>query len=121
MMGLVAQAVGYASVTSAVPAQMAIVGVTMGCMKATTQTQEQQPDKPCTGPTLDCIAKMGCALSPTLVLPATSDLSGEYREDVPMRCLSQCLWGVSSVPNRLHPHALAELKRRWANLFSPNA
>ncbi len=43
----------------------------------------QQPEKPCQGLTLDCIAKMGCALPLALVPPAMSAVQAVYRPNTP--------------------------------------
>jgi hypothetical protein len=64
LIGLFGQAVAYASVQSAMPAQMTMSGIadsgmSEDCMKMMAQ-QQQPKQKPCKGMTLACIAAMGC-------------------------------------------------------------
>ena len=66
MIGLLGQAVAYASVLPAVSApmtmsDMADSGMSEDCMKMMAQ-QQQPAQKPCKGMTLACIAGMGCVV-----------------------------------------------------------
>jgi hypothetical protein len=66
LIGLFGQAVAYASVQSAMPAQMTMSGIadsgmSEDCMKMMAQ-QQQPTQKPCKGMTLACIAAMGCVV-----------------------------------------------------------
>ncbi len=77
-----------AALVLAAPAQAteqatAVSGMSADCAEKMS-LEPQQPDQPCTGLTLDCIAKMGCAVPLALVPPASADLPGEYREGIPM-------------------------------------
>ena len=80
LMGLMAQEVAFASApamqnTVATASQMSdecaeMMGV-----------DTSQPDQPCKGMTLDCIAKMGCAISLAVVTPAAPlAVAGHRRE-----------------------------------------
>lgn len=89
MLGLFAQEAAFAS---AFPMQMseqtsAPTGMSEDCaemMGLTAQSEvEQQPEMPCQGLTLDCIAKMGCALPVALVPPAMAAVRTAHRTDTP--------------------------------------
>lgn len=94
ILGLFAQEAAFAS---ALPMQMseqtsAPAGMSEDCaevMGLTAQSEVrqfeagQQPEKPCEGLTLDCIAKMGCALPVALVPPAMPAVQTVYRPDTP--------------------------------------
>ena len=94
MLGILAQETAFAS---ALPMQMseqtsAPAGMSEDCaemMGLTAQSEVgqseagQQPEKPCEGLTLDCIAKMGCALPVALVPPAMPAVQTVYRPNTP--------------------------------------
>jgi len=94
ILGLFAQEAAFAS---ALPMQMseqtsAPAGMSEDCaemMGLTAQSEVgkseagQQPEKPCEGLTLDCIAKMGCALPVALVPPAMPAVQTVYRPSAP--------------------------------------
>lgn len=63
LLGLFAQEAAFASVPVVQSVQQASADVAMdaACMEAMGQSDESSDD-PCKGLTLDCIAKMGCAL-----------------------------------------------------------
>src|SRR3546814_16350357 len=73
MVGLLAQEVAFASAPAMSSAAVTASQMSDECaemMKAATS----QGDKPCKGLTLDCIAKMGCAL-PSAVIPLAMPLA----------------------------------------------
>lgn len=94
MLGLFAQEAAFAS---ALPMQMSLqanapAGMSEDCaemMRLTAQSVVSQsetwlqPEMPCQGLTLDCIAKMGCALPLALVPNAMSAVQTLYRPNTP--------------------------------------
>lgn len=94
MLGLFAQEAAFAS---ALPMQMSVqasapAGMSEDCAEMMGLTAQSvvsqsetglQPEMPCQGLTLDCIAKMGCALPLALVPPAMSAVQTLYRPNTP--------------------------------------
>lgn len=85
MLGLFAQ---EAALANALPLQISDQASTSAAMSDDCAEMmgmtKQQPEKPCQGPTLDCIAKMGCGLPLALMPSALSELPTEYRRDTPV-------------------------------------
>ena len=72
VLGLLAQEAAFASAPAMPIADTAIAASAMSDECAEMMGIEKSQNKgPCQGLTLDCIAKMGCALPPAVVSPAT--------------------------------------------------
>lgn len=71
LLGLLAQEAAFASAPAMPLPETAVAAPTMSDECAEMMGIDQsQGDKPCEGLTLDCIAKMGCAIPPVIVSPA---------------------------------------------------
>ena len=83
MLGLFAQEAAFASAPSMQMSEQvtAPAGMSEDCAEmmglSVHSDLGQQPEKPCDGMTLDCVAKMGCASAIALVPVAPSDLAIE--------------------------------------------
>lgn len=118
MLGLFAQEAAFAS---ALPMQMSVqasapAGMSEDCaemMGLTAQSEVgqseagPQPEMPCQGLTLDCIAKMGCALPLALVPPAMSAVQTVYRPNTPALMPVARLVGRNLSPEPEPPTLLA--------------
>ncbi|WP_255265929.1 MULTISPECIES: hypothetical protein [Sphingopyxis] len=104
MLGLLAQEAAFASAPAMpMPADTTIAASAMSDECAEMMGIDTSQDKaPCKGLTLDCIAKMGCALPPTVVTPATllatSDHSAEPTDQLPIARLRGRTFGPEPDP-----------------------
>ena len=80
MLGLLAQEVAFASAPAIAMADTVIAAPAMSdeCAEMM-RVDKSDPDKPCQGLTLDCIAKMGCALPLAVATPAASIATFDHR------------------------------------------
>lgn len=86
LLGLMGQEAAFASVPSMQMPDQANQSMAMSADCAQMMglaKQKQQPAKPCQGMTLDCIAKMGCALPLALLPPLAPGVSQEFRVAIP--------------------------------------
>ena len=79
VLGLLAQEAAFAS-APAIPAAATTTTAAMSdeCAEMM-RVDKSDPDKPCQGLTLDCIAKMGCALPLAVATPAASIATFDHR------------------------------------------
>lgn len=86
LLGLFGQEAAFAR---AMPVNLALSAGAAGqmtpeCAKMMELTEQgQQPDNPCPGMTSDCVAKMGCSVALTLLIPLTVDASPELHTAIP--------------------------------------
>ena len=97
LMGLLAQEVAFASApamqsTVATASQMSDECAEMMGVDAS------QPDEPCQGLTLDCLAKMGCAVPSAIVTPAAPLAVADHRRELVDPLAVQRLVGRSVGP-----------------------
>jgi hypothetical protein len=89
LLGLLGQETAFASAPSMQVSEQASApgGMSADCAEKMGLTAHsafgQQPETPCQGLTLDCLAKMGCALPVVLIPPAVSGTSAQYRPETP--------------------------------------
>jgi hypothetical protein len=104
LLGILAQEAAFAS-SMPLP-EMAVATSSMSDECAEMMGIEKSQDKkPCQGLTLDCIAKMGCALSP-ITMSATTKLTDDYHvrgvaEPLPVRRLAGRSYGPEPDPPAL--------------------
>lgn len=67
---------------------------------------DQQPDKPCDGMTLECMAKMGCAVPLVLIPRLATGEAFEYRALAPPAATVASLVGRSLIPEPRPPASL---------------
>lgn len=80
LFGLLGQEVAFASVSAISTTDAAVTSSAMGDECAEMMAAEKsQKDEPCKGLTLDCIAKMGCAIPLSVVTPDALPAPAEYR------------------------------------------
>ena len=85
MLGLLAQEAAFASAPAMpMPSDTSVSAPAMSAecaemMGIDTSTEKSQDKKPCKGLTLDCIAKMGCALPLAIATPAAIPAASDNR------------------------------------------
>ena len=105
LMGLLAQEAAFASVPSMPASEASASQMSPECAEMM-GVDTSQPDQPCKGMTLDCIAKMGCAIPLAVVTPAAPLAVASHRRELVDPLAVQRLVGRSVGPEPEPPLAL---------------
>ena len=99
LLGLLAQEAAFASAPAMPMSKTAVASTAMSEECAEMMgVDTSQPDQPCKGMTLDCIAKMGCAMPLAVVTPAAPLAVSDYRRELADPLAVQRLVGRSFGP-----------------------
>ncbi|KGB59273.1 MAG: hypothetical protein KAF42_05350 [Sphingopyxis terrae] len=102
LLGLLAQETAFASAPALPSAETAFAAAMSDECAEMMGIKKSQKSAPCKGLTLDCIAKMGCALPPAVVSPATplaekTFVAGSF-DPLPVRRLAGRTFGPEPAP-----------------------
>jgi len=108
LLGLLGQETAFAMARPAVEAQQPVAATAMSpeCAEMM-DIDTSQPDQPCKGMTLDCIAKMGCAIPLAVVAPAAPLAVADYQRELTDPLAVRRLVGRSFGPEPEPPLILA--------------
>lgn len=107
LLGLLAQETAFASAPALPSAETAFAAAMSDECAEMMGIKKSQKSAPCKGLTLDCIAKMGCAIPLAVVTPAAPPAVGDYQRELADPLAVQRLVGRSFGPEPEPPLLLA--------------
>ncbi|HJS11516.1 hypothetical protein [Sphingopyxis sp.] len=108
LLGLFGQETAFAMARPIIEGQQPVAAPAMSAECAEMMgVDTSKPDQPCKGMTLDCIAKMGCAIPLAVVTPAAPLAVADYQRELADPLAVQRLVGRSFGPEPEPPLLLA--------------